>query len=77
MGISGRRPVPFVGVLVIVVGGVVFLIFRVNPWLIPLAAGLLLLGGAVLLEVSHEQVKRWLAFWIERVDMGSLLVRRV
>ena len=73
-GYTQRRPVPFVSVLIIVTGGIVFLIFRVNPWLIPLVAGLLLLGGAVLLEVSHEQVKRWLTFWIERVDMGSLLV---
>jgi hypothetical protein len=73
-GYRQRRPVPFVSVLIVVIGGGVFLIFRVNPWLIPLTAGLLLLGGAVLLEVSHEQVKRSLAFWIERVNMGSLLV---
>jgi hypothetical protein len=72
-GYRQQRPVPFISVLIIVTGGVVFVLFRVNSWLIPLAAGLLLLGVAVLLEVRHEQVKRWLVFWIERLDMESLV----
>jgi hypothetical protein len=71
-GYRQRRLVPFVSVLLIVTGGLIFLVFRINPWLIPLAAGMLLLGGAVLLEVQHERVRRWLVFWSERLDIASL-----
>jgi hypothetical protein len=74
-GYRQRRPIPFVSVLLIVTGGLIVLVFRINPWLIPLAAGLLLLGGAVLLEVQQEQVRRWLVSWSERLDMASLVNR--
>jgi hypothetical protein len=68
-GYGQRRAVPFISVVLIVTGGVLYAIFCINPWLIPLAAGLLLLVGAVLLEVYHERVRQWLVFWFERLDL--------
>jgi hypothetical protein len=62
-GIVARRRVPLVSVLVLVGGGMGLQLFLISPWLIPLMAGCVLLGGALLLEVHRDGVAQWVAMW--------------
>lgn len=62
-GYLAQRKVPFLSALELLLAGLIGLIFMINPWLIPLAAGLLLLSGAVVLEVERERLERWLSRW--------------
>lgn len=62
----GRR-IPFVSAVGIISAGVIFNVLTLNFWIIPLFAGLCLLGGALLLEVRgdflEQHVMRWRNRW--------------
>jgi hypothetical protein len=57
---DGKRS-PFVSGVLVLLGGIVFIIFKVNPWLIPFGGGSLLLVTSLLFEVQREAVERWLS----------------
>jgi hypothetical protein len=66
-GYRERRPAPLVSAVLVVIGGIAFALFMITPWLIPFAAGVALLAGAVLLEAHQERVGAWCAFWRQRL----------
>jgi hypothetical protein len=68
-GYRAQRPAPLAVTLSMGMGGLLWLIFRINPWLIPLLAGVLLLAAAVLLEVERARVERWWSDWQRRLGM--------
>lgn len=68
--VAGRRG-PFFSGLSVMIGGVFVGIFYINAWLMALVIGIILLGGALLMEVRREQVERWLWGWKQRVEQWS------
>jgi hypothetical protein len=66
-GYRERRPAPLVSAVLVAIGGIAFALFMITPWLIPFAAGVALLAGAVLLEAHQERVGAWCAFWRQRL----------
>ncbi len=47
--------------ILIVLGGIVLIIVKVNPWLIPFGGGSLLLAISLLFEAQREPAERWLS----------------
>jgi CHASE2 domain-containing sensor protein len=62
-GYRAGRTVPFVTTFLLICVGVVGVIVRVNVWLLPLVAGILLIGGVLLLETNRHWVEKHLANW--------------
>jgi len=59
---AGRR-IPFTVSLVIMLCGLVWMIIRINVWLIPLTAGLTLLAAAILAEAQAETIEQLILGW--------------
>ncbi|MBI5957100.1 MAG: hypothetical protein HY866_00090 [Chloroflexi bacterium] len=70
-GYRAQRPTPLAITLSIGAGGLLWMILKINLWLIPLFAGVLLLAVAVLLEVERARVERWWIDWQRRLGMTS------
>lgn len=68
-GWAKGRALPFLSGLVVILGGLLWVMAQVSLWLIPLAAGLFLLGGAVLLEVERERLAHWVSSGLGRFDV--------
>ncbi|MEO8608415.1 MAG: hypothetical protein ABI690_11055 [Chloroflexota bacterium] len=62
-GYIGGRRVPFTLGLLILGGGLIAAIIKINFWLILLSAGIIFLGGALLMEVQRKIVVRWYGDW--------------
>lgn len=65
-GYIQRRIVPFGSVIVLALGGAVIGLLWINPWFVPLAGGVMLLTGALILEVQREWVVGQITFWRAR-----------
>lgn len=70
-GFQARRVVPFASAVSAVVGGVMLALAAINLWLLPLGAGVLLLTGAVLIEVAHPCLVQWVVFWRDRFEVPT------
>jgi len=57
--LRGRR-VPFTAGAGLLGLGLLFLVVRINPWLLPLACGVVLIGSTLLVEVRRKMVEAWL-----------------
>jgi hypothetical protein len=64
--IAGRR-IPFGVGVTLMLGGSAFQLYRLNPWLLPLMVGGVLIGGVLLLEVRRQWVEGWLLGWTNRL----------
>jgi hypothetical protein len=62
-GYVGGRRVPFTLALLILGGGLIAMIMKINFWLILLSAGIILLGGALVMEVQRKAVERIYGDW--------------
>ena len=62
-GYVGGRRVPFTVGLLILSGGVIAVVIKVNFWLILLSAGIILLGGALVMEVQRKSVEKFYDGW--------------
>ncbi|MBN1681612.1 MAG: hypothetical protein JW966_15135 [Anaerolineae bacterium] len=60
-----RRVIPLVSAGAIISGGLALKVFLINPWLIPLSTGLLLLALALLVETRRNWLERWLSHWTQ------------
>jgi hypothetical protein len=60
------RHVPFATGLALIAGGVVYTIAKINVWLIPLAGGLVLMLGTLVVEVQRERVEQFVTAWTTR-----------
>lgn len=65
-GYFGERRIPFMTTLTIMMGGLVWAIFKVNVWLIPLSAGVVLLAVTILAEAQGDLMEAWIGWWIKR-----------
>jgi hypothetical protein len=63
--IAGRR-IPFSLAMLVVGAGLLYIIAKLNIWFIPLGGGVLLMMGALLVEVRHATVEHWLELWRSR-----------
>jgi hypothetical protein len=63
--IAGRH-IPFATGLFFIAGSVIYLIAKINVWLIPLAGGLVLMLGTLAIEVRRENVERFITAWAAR-----------
>jgi len=63
-GLVFNRRIPLVTGLFLALGGVIYGISKINVWIIPLIGGLLLVSGALLLEVKRETAERVLGSWV-------------
>jgi len=62
-GYRDGRAVPFFAPLLMVFIGTIGAIIYVNPWLLPLMAGVILIGGVLLMETQRGWVEARLANW--------------
>jgi hypothetical protein len=60
-GYLGGKRSPFIGGVLLLVASIVFIIVKVNPWLIPFGGGSLLLAISLLFEVQRDSAERWLS----------------
>lgn len=60
--VAGRR-IPFIAAGIVIGSGAFWMVVRVNFWLIPLGAGLVLLTLTILTEARGEQMAQWLQSW--------------
>jgi hypothetical protein len=65
-GYLARRRLPFISASVLLTLGLLYVVVRINPWLIPLLGGVLLIAATLLVEVRHELAEGWVTGWVER-----------
>lgn len=70
-GYREQRRAPFVIPLAAAGIGAIWVVGRINPWLIPLGLGLGLLAGTVLLEGERARVADWIGFWQQRFPTSA------
>ncbi|HLA45798.1 MAG TPA: hypothetical protein VJZ27_20285, partial [Aggregatilineales bacterium] len=56
--LAGRR-MPFVVSLSAIGGGVVLGMMTINPWLLPLSAGIVIVAGVLLMETQRPLLEGW------------------
>jgi hypothetical protein len=67
-GYGVRRRVPFFCGTLMIVSGICGLLLWLNPWLLGLVIGVLLIAQALILEVQRDWVERQMVAWRRRLE---------
>ncbi len=58
-GVIGSRRIPVIVASALLLGGLLWSLFRLNVWLIPLSGGVLLISSTLLVETRREVAEQW------------------